>query len=61
MDHIDIDTRPAVSEGGTQITNLIQGVPSEETDRHTLIKVSISNSRMDITLGPSLLSLVNFL
>ena len=40
---------------------LIQGVPSEETDRHTLIKVSISNSRMDITLGPSLLSVEYFL
>ena len=40
---------------------LIQGVTSEETHRHTLIKVSISNSRMDITLGPSLLNVEYFL
>ena len=27
-------TRPEVSEGGSLIINLIQGVTSEETDRH---------------------------
>ena len=61
-------TKPEVSEGDPPtdtkelITiSLIQGVPSEETDRHTHIKVSISISRMDITLGPSLLSLEYFL
>ena len=35
----------------------IHGVPLEKTGRHGHIKVSISTSRMDITLGPSLLSL----
>ena len=58
---VQLKTRPEVSEGDPPITSLIQGVPSEETDRQTLIKVSISNSRMDIILGPSLLSVEYFL
>ena len=46
-------TRPDVSEGDPPITSLIQGEPSEETDRHRHIKASILTSRMDIPLGPS--------
>ena len=43
------------------MTSLICGVLSDETDRHTHIQASISIGRMDITLGPSLLSLEYFL
>ena len=55
-----VPTKPEVSEGDPPtdtkelITiSLIQGVPSEEKDRHRHIKVSISNDKMDIPLGPS--------
>ena len=46
-------TGPEVSEGGPPITNLTQGVPSEETERHRQIKVSISITRMDLPLRPN--------
>ena len=34
-------TRPEVSEGVPAITNLIQGVAGEESDRHRQIEVSM--------------------
>ena len=43
-------TRLEVSEGDPPITSLIQGEPSEETDGHRQIKVSISITRMDLPL-----------
>ena len=43
-------TRPEVSEGGPLTTILIKGVPSEETDSHRKIAVSISFTRMDLLL-----------
>ena len=38
---IIIITRPEVSEVGPAITTLIQGVASEEADRHRQIEVSM--------------------
>ena len=35
------ETRPEVSEGGPAITNLIQGVASEEADNHRQIEVTM--------------------
>ena len=43
-------TRPKLSEGGPHITNLIQGVPSEETNRHRQIEFSISITRTELPL-----------
>ena len=47
---VSVVTRPEASEGGPFITSLIEGVPSEETDRHRQRKVSFFITRMDLPL-----------
>ena len=47
---VQLKTRPEVSEGDPPITSLIQGVPGEETDRQSQIKVLISITRIDLPL-----------